>query len=111
MAPTIYVTPDLGWPSRAAMLDYSTNPAVGSFPIDTLPTTSDPDLPVKDRNTLVFEYEGVKYKLPAGSMSKIGGWGRCFWSGPDEVIKQFTLENRLPAKAADPVKRTGPRMV
>jgi len=93
--PGIRITPDLGWPSVEGMFNALLNDGLEVFAESTLIIVVDEPVDPKNRFNLVFDVDGTKYRLPAGSMGRLGGSTRHYWrwENPPTAgeIQSFTL--------------------
>lgn len=71
--PGFRISPDLSWPNVDAMLDPVTNPRASSWPFAELEVVLTAPVRYKGRDTLIFESEGVRYKLPPEAIDSLGG--------------------------------------
>lgn len=90
-SPSFLITPDLGWANIDDMLDIDLNSLLSVWIIDELEVVTTAPTRYKSRNTLIFEYEGVRYKLPVTALNEFGGSTRHLWKGPTGPIDWFML--------------------
>jgi hypothetical protein len=88
---TLMVAPDLGWASADDMLDPSLNPNVIVWELEDMEVVTTPPARYKGKNSLIFEYQGVYYKLPASALGTLGSSGRHLWRIDTDPIQEFFL--------------------
>ena len=88
------ITPDLGWPNIDAMFDPAKNSKLVSWRLGELETTLRAPTRAKGRDTLIFEYGGLRYKLQPESVGLLGGSTKHLWRVEFGAIDWFVLSRQ-----------------
>jgi hypothetical protein len=82
----------MGWANRDALFVETQNNKLAIFPLDELATTTDEPTFVKNRNNLIFPFDGTNYIIPADQIDKFGANGLHYWRYMSDPIS--TREHR-----------------
>ena len=101
--PCFKISPDLSWPNVDSMMDALLNPMVSSWPFASLEVVLTAPSRYKGRDTLIFEFEGVRYKLPPEAIDSLGGSTRHIVRPTGGEIDWFML-TRQSMSAGEPTQ-------
>lgn len=109
----LYITPDVGWANRELMFQFTRNPSLKPFAINSLQTTSLTDAYLKGPTTLVFTYEGSRYRIPVTEARQFAGSPFYYWRvGENGPIQAFRYIPHAPPVEEEPESRANkPRIL
>lgn len=88
---TLMVAPHLGWANVDAILDPGQNPKVIVWELEDMEVVTTPPTRYKDRDNLIFEFQGLYYRLPPDTIDSLGGSTRHLWKIGSDPIDWFIL--------------------
>lgn len=106
----IMLTPDLGWGDKDAMFNQAKNPSLLQLLLSDMEPTELPISRSKGPYTLVFEYLGVKYRVPPAIGRQLKPKGRFYYCIDDEPVSWFMFIPNAPP-VEDEVSGSSPKML